>query len=100
MRPSSFCSLATYTCHHELFGLLLSLSLYHPGEKVHCLVDSKTKQTIDESTPKIKLDIKWHVKLDKYFGMNRRQMEQKGIWSEFQMMKAEVIDLALKEEFQ
>jgi len=98
MRPGSFCSLATYTCHHELFGLLLSLSLYHPGEKVHCLVDSKTKQTIDESTPKINLDIKWHVKLDKYFGMNRRQMEQKGIWSEFQMMKAEVINLALKED--
>jgi hypothetical protein len=89
MRPSSFCSLATYTCHHELFGLLLSLSLYHPGEKVHCLVDSKTKKTIDESTPKIKLNIKWHVKLDKYSGMNRRQMEQKGIWSEFQMMKAD-----------
>ena len=61
-------------------------------------MDSKTKRTIDESTPKIKLDIKWHVKLDKYFGMNRRQMEQKGIWSEFQMMKAEVIDLALKED--
>ena len=98
MRPSSFCSLATYTCHHELFGLLLSLSLYHPGEKVHCLVDSKTKKTIDESTPKIKLNIRWHVKLDKYSGMNRRQMEQKGIWSEFQMMKAEVINLALKED--
>ncbi len=98
MRPSSFCSLATYTCHHELFGLLLSLSLYHPGEKVHCLVDSKTKKTIDESTPKIKLNIIWHVKLDKYSGMNRRQMEQKCIWSEFQMMKAEVINLALKED--
>ena len=96
MRPASFCSLSTFTCHHELFGLLLSLSIYHPGEKMHCLVDSKTKNAIDKSTPKINLDIVWHVKLDKYSGMNRREMEQKGIWSEFQMMKAEVINLALQ----
>jgi len=92
MRPSSFCSLSTFTCHHELFGLLLSLSIYHPGEKMHCLVDSKTKNAIDKSTPKINLDIVWYVKLDKYSGMNRHQMEQKGVWSEFQMMKAEVIN--------
>ena len=96
MRPSSFCCLSTFTCHHELFGLLLSLSIYHPGERIHCLVDSSTKKTIQDSTPKIKLDIVWHVKLDKYSGMNRKEMEQKGIWSDFQMMKAEVINLALQ----
>jgi len=96
MRPSSFCCLSTFTCHHELFGLLLSLSIYHPGERIHCLVDSSTKKTIQESTPEIKLDIVWHVKLDKYSGMNRKEMEQKGIWSDFQMMKAEVINLALQ----
>jgi hypothetical protein len=79
-----------------LFGLLLSLSIYHPGERVHCLVDSSTKKTIQESTPKINLDIVWHVKLDKYSNMNRQEMVSKGIWSEFQMMKAEVINLALQ----
>ena len=96
MRPASFCSLSTFTCCGELFGLLLSLSIYHPGERMHCLVDSSTKKTIQESTPKINLDIVWHVKLDKYSNMNRQEMERKGIWSEFQMMKAEVINIALQ----
>ncbi len=46
---------------------------------------------------KIKLDIKTCVSLDKYSGMNRREMEIKGIWNDFQMSKAKVIKWALSE---
>ena len=98
MKPNSFCALSTYGCHNELFGLLLSLSLYHPNEKMYCLVDTKTKKAIENYTPKIKLNIIWLVTLDKYTGMNRKQMETKGIWSDFQMQKAVIIDETLKYE--
>ena len=97
MKPSSFCAISTYTCHNELIGLLLSLSLHHPDETVFCLIDSKTQEVLDNMTPKIKLDIRTSVSLDRYSGMNRREMEIKGIWNDFQMSKANVIKWALSE---
>lgn len=98
MKPSSFCCLSTYTCHHELFGLLLSLSIYHPNSNVYCLVDTISKNAILSYTPKLKLNIIWIESLNKYSNLNRVKMEKKGIWSEFQMMKAHAIDEALKHE--
>jgi hypothetical protein len=98
MKPSSFCCLSTYGCHQELFGLLLSLSIHHPNSNVYCLVDTKTKQSILSYTPKLKLNVKWVENLNKYSGLNRQQMTEKGIWSDFQMMKAYAIHEALKYE--
>ena len=98
MKPSSFCTLSTYNCHNELFGLLLSLSLHHPNEKIYCVVDTETKKAIESYTPTIKLDIKWLCILDKYSAFNRAQMEANGLWSEFQMQKAVAIHEALKFE--
>lgn len=94
---SSFCTIATYTCFKELIGWLLSLSIHHTNERVYCMVDSKTKSEIDKISPKIKLDIIWFIDLNKYTGLNRSQMESKHIWSEFQMMKAEVIRKSLEQ---
>jgi hypothetical protein len=96
-KPSSFCTICTSVCSFELVGLLLSLSVYHPNELIYILCDSKTKETIQNMTPQPKLLIKWFVELDIYDGMNRQIMEQKGIWSSFQMSKARVMKIALKE---
>jgi len=98
MKPSSFCCLSTYGCHQELFGLLLSLSIHHPNSNVYCLVDTISKNAIFSYTPILKLNIKWIENLNKYSGLNRAQMTQQGIWSDFQMMKAYAIDEALKYE--
>jgi hypothetical protein len=98
MKPSSFCCLSTHGCHQELFGLLLSLSIHHPNANVYCLVDTITKDAISSYTPVLQLNVKWIENLNKYSGLNRAQMVQKGIWSEFQMMKAYAIDEALKYE--
>lgn len=98
MKPSSFCCLSTFGCHQELFGLLLSLSIHHSDSTVYCLIDSQTKKAIQHYTPSLKLNVKWIENLNKYSGLNRKQMTQKGIWSEFQMMKAYAIDEALKHE--
>ncbi len=97
-KPSSFCTLCTKPCKHELLGFLLSLSLYHPNEKVYVMCDTATKKYIKNSTPQPKLDINWHVTLDKYTYMDRKQMEQMGIWSDFQMSKGDIIELALNTE--
>jgi hypothetical protein len=96
VKPSSFSSICTSNCAFELVGLLLSLSVYHPNEKMFILCDTKTKEIIDNMTPQPKLQIEWFIELDKYDGMNRQIMERKGNWSEFQMSKANIISHALK----
>lgn len=96
VKPSSFSSICTSNCVFELVGLLLSLSVYHPNEKMFILCDTKTKEIIDNMTPQPKLQIVWFIELDKYDGMNRQIMERKGNWSEFQMSKANIISHALK----
>ena len=98
MQPNSFCSLATYGCHSELFGLLLSISVHHNGAIVYCAVDTQTKEYIENSSPEIDLAINWVVSLDEYSGLDRDAMEKKGVWTDFQMQKAIVIDEALKRE--
>ena len=96
-KPSSFSSICTSNCAFELIGLLLSLSVYHPNEKMFILCDSKTKEIVNNMTPQPRLQITWFVELDKYDGMNRQIMVQKGIWSDFQMAKSTVIKYALRE---
>ena len=98
VEPSSFCTMCTYTCYKELIGLLLSLSIHHPGAKFYCMVDTKTKEEIDKMTPKINLNIFFKVILDKYTGLNRQMMEQMNIIKEFWNNKADIISYALQFE--
>lgn len=94
--PSSFCTISTETCANELIGLLLSLSIHHTNANILCYLDTKTKNIIENITPKIRLNIIFDEKLNKYSNMNRQQMEHAGIWSDFQMEKANVIKDALE----
>jgi len=96
--PSSFCTINTQSCRQELLGMLLSLSLHHPNANMYILCDSNSKEYIEQSTPKPKLNITWFVELDKYSNLNRKQMEAKNLWSEFQMAKASVIEYSLKKD--
>lgn len=98
VKPSSFSCICTSNCAFELIGLLLSLSVYHPNEKMYILCDTKTKEIVDIMTPQPKLQIKWFIELDEYDGMNRQMMEKKCIWDKFQMSKAKVITKALEFE--
>jgi hypothetical protein len=96
--PASFSTICTNSCRQELIGFLLSLSLHHPGAKTYVICDTETRNYIMNSTPQPRLDIQWEVTLDKYTKYNRDQMTKKGIWSDFQMEKANVISLALENE--
>lgn len=62
------------------------------------MCDSETQREIDKISPRILLNIKWLIKLDKYSKMNRAQMEAAGVWSDFQMAKAHAIEEALKHQ--
>ena len=94
--PSSFCTICTNACGRELIGFLLTLSLHHRDADVFVACDSETKSYIEQSSPQPKLKIHWGVTLDKYSNKGRFQMEQEGIWSEFQMEKSHVIARALE----
>ena len=98
MIPDSFCTICTEQCKQELVGFLLSLSIHHPNARVYVMCDTETKRNIDILTPQPKLELKWFVDLDKYSNMDRQQMEKNGLWSDFQMAKAEVIEKALEME--
>lgn len=95
--PSSFCTISTETCFDDLLGLISSLSLFHKGAHIHLAVDSQTKRRLTPYTRVFQLKYHFHVILDPYHGKNRSQMETEGIWSDFQMMKARIIELALAE---
>lgn len=97
-KPSSFSTICTSNCAFELIGLLLSLSVFHENATIYIYCDTKTKDIIQNMTPKVKLNLKWFIELDKYYGMNRSMMERKGIWCEFQMSKARVIKKVLEIE--
>jgi hypothetical protein len=96
--PSSFCTMCTHTCCFEFIGLVYSLSLHHPGAKFYCMLDSKTKEELDNLTLKPNLTIIVKVELDKYSNKGRQQMVHENIWDEFQMQKANVIKHALEYE--
>jgi len=97
MKPSSFSTICTEKCAHELVGLLLSLSVFHTGAKIYIIADSKTKQIIDDLTPIPKLKINWQVDLDKYTGMDRLQMLRENIFGEFLTYKMKVMHNAIQE---
>jgi len=96
--PSSFSTLCTKECKQELIGFLLSLSLHHPNAKTYVICDNDTKTYIENSTPQPRLEIIWYPELDKYSQYNRVQMEENGLWSDFQMEKATIIKKALEKE--
>lgn len=96
--PSSFCTICTDLCKQELVGFLLSLSIHHPDSNVYVMCDTGSKNEILSMSIQPKLHIHWYLELDKYTGLNRQQMVKQGIWSDFQMAKARVIQKALAEQ--
>ena len=96
MKPTSFCSIATKKSSVELFGLLLSIGIYHPNTKVFIMCDSYTKNYIKTSTPIPNIKIYWRTELDEYTNLERSTMESKGIFLQFLMNKIAIMKFALK----
>lgn len=97
MQPSSFCTVTTKQCKHELISLLSSIVYHHPNDNVYILCDTDTYNTV-EPLFRNRLKCNWYKELDKYSDLSRQQMTEKGIWGEFQMEKATAIEYALNDE--
>jgi hypothetical protein len=94
--PSSFCTVSTKKCKNELVSLLSSILYHHSDITVYIVCDTDTYKSI-EPLFRDRLKIIWHNDLDKYSNLSRQQMTEKGIWSDFQMSKADAIQYALQE---
>ena len=88
-KPSSFCTMCTHQHVSELFGLLLSISIYHPGSPIIIISDSKTKYIVEQSTPQPNLQLKWIIVLNKYCHLDRDTMERAGILHDWLYAKVE-----------
>jgi hypothetical protein len=92
--PSSFCTVSTKQCKHELI-LLLSSILYHHSKTPICIVcDTDTFDTVEPLFHN-NTEIYWFKDLNEYSNLTRQEMTEKGIWSTFQMSKATAIEYAL-----
>jgi hypothetical protein len=92
-QPSSFCTVSTDSCKHELKLLLTSLAKCHPKAKVYIVCDTPTYDYVSNMNHGLQLHL--YVELDKYTHLQRTEMTQQGIWGEFQMSKASAIQHAL-----
>ena len=88
--------MATENCATELIGLLLSLSVHHPGAPVLCFVDEQTKGHIEALSAPLRIHLQLFVELGAYAGKDRPQMEREGIFKRFTIVKADVIQKALE----
>ena len=57
--PASFCTFANADQIHELYGMLLTLSIHHPNAPVFCGTDDAIKDAICKFVPAPRLAITW-----------------------------------------
>ena len=88
--PSSFCFICTQSSAHELMGMLLSLSLHHPGARVYGFTDTRTQRRIQDEDAPIHLDLRVQVKLDEYTNKTRAIMDSDKSFGAFLDHKANV----------
>ena len=92
--PSSFCTIATISCIDELVGHLLSLYIHHPGTPVLVMCDTGTMTRTKEYLPFLN-NVEYVCDLDRYSGLNRKQMELRGIFKELVMKKTDALTMCL-----
>lgn len=90
----SFCSFATKNAYKDLYLLLKSLELYHADIPIFILCDEWTSNKIDKDN--FNLNIHKRIELEVYCDMNRKIMEEKGLFKEFLLKKADVVDYAME----
>ena len=95
MKPSCICTFATDSCIYDLKLFLLSMNISNPDTNVVVFVDDTTKAAVD-GLDLSSLKIEVVSNLNRYSGKNRQQMEMNGTWSDFQMVKSQIIQHCLE----
>ena len=96
MIPNSFCCICNKFYKEELLCFLLTLSLHHENEIVYILCDKQVKDYINSITPKPRLKIKLYSTLNRFSLLKKKDMLKMGIWSDFQIMKMDIIKHAIE----
>lgn len=94
-KPTSVCTICTNTCMHDLRVFLHSFECHEPNIPIVLLCDDDVAREV-KSNYQNKLNIIIYQCLDRYSGMNRKQMEAQGMWSDFMNLKSYAIDKALE----
>ena len=95
--PSSVSTIANEKCLDDLELFLFSLSRFHQGIKVYIGCDNFTKSYLESKKDIYLLDITIVTCLQKYSNIGRAEMERQGIWLDFMLEKATVMEMAIKE---
>lgn len=100
--PPIVCLIATgKQAFEECKVFLQMLTIWHPDAQVYILTDTPTKPLFDSLKTSATMNV--YVSLNKYVGMNRRQMEKlpsdtySSLWMEYMYEKAEVLKWAFDE---
>ena len=89
----TFCTFATKSSYKDLRLLLHSLELYHSDIPIFIICDKWINDKIDNDN--YDLTIYKNIDLEKYTDINRKNMEEKNIFTEFLLNKANVMDYAM-----
>jgi hypothetical protein len=97
MLAECFTTLATKGYFKELKILLNSLSIFNPNSNIIIFVDQEIHKELENYIKEnpLTLIIEPVIKLNKYTNKNRMIMEKEGIFKEFTIIKADLIEYAL-----
>jgi len=95
MIPSCFCAFATNMAKYDFQLFLQSLAHNHPGVNVILFVDEEIHQLIREKLSSINLTLDIIVNLNEYTNKTRSEMMELKIWTNFQMIKSNLIEYCL-----
>jgi len=88
----SICTLVTRTSENDFIQLLSSIRTNFKNIKLYILCDSYIEALFNQEEDQQCIFIN---QLDNYKDLNREQMEEKGIWTEFMLKKTDIIDYSL-----
>lgn len=100
VHPTSYSTMIAGSRVFDGAVLLWSIAFAHPKSRVFVASDSITHNWFQEHSPQLfhLLDLRWSFALDAYnLSMSRKQMEKAGTWGDFQMGKARIIEVALRD---
>ena len=75
-----------------------SIKRFEPDATVYVSCSTDVAAAIQKASVGCCKKLQLEVRLDRYVGLSRAQMERQGIWTKFQMEKAAILRIALKNE--
>jgi hypothetical protein len=97
MQPECFTTFGNIGFKKQIITLLKSLAIFHPNSNIIIFVDTDLHTELEKFLKEkdLGLNIEMVIKLDKYSKKNRAIMQKEGIFKEFTIIKADLVEYAL-----